>query len=183
MNRQEIVAELNAFPYDRAGYWIVAGGAMALYGVRAETGDIDLGCTRALADRLAADGYPYRLTDDGRRWFRYSERIEIFEKWLYDRTETIDGFRVISLEGLIEMKTTLGREKDLRDIARIRAFQSGKGAAMEEQIITITVKSKGEPCELTDEQIKAWYAERIAALFDPKWGVPEITVEVERNRK
>ena len=55
MNRQEIVAELNAFPYDRAGYWIVAGGAMTLHGVRAETGDIDLGCTRALADRLAAD--------------------------------------------------------------------------------------------------------------------------------
>ncbi|MBQ2201826.1 MAG: hypothetical protein II412_04585 [Clostridia bacterium] len=53
---------------------------------------------------------------------------------------------------------------------------------MEEQRITITVKSKGEPCELTDEQIKVWYAERIAALFDPKWGTPKITVDVKRKQ-
>lgn len=182
MNRQELLTELNAFPYDRADYWVVAGGAMVLYGVRAETGDIDLGCTRTLADRLAAEGYPYRLTDDGRCWFRYSERIEIFEEWLYDRTETVDGFRVISLEGLIEMKTALGREKDLRDVERIRAFQNGKGAAMEEQTITITVKSRGEPCEMTDAEIKAWYEARIAALFAPKWGTPEITVDVKRKQ-
>lgn len=126
MNRQEILTELRAFPYDRSEYWVVTGGAMVLYGIRENTGDIDLGCTGALADRLEADGYPYRLTDDGKRWFRYGEHIEIFEEWLYDRTEPIDGFRVISPEGLIEMKTVLGREKDLRDIARIRAFQSGR---------------------------------------------------------
>ncbi len=54
---------------------------------------------------------------------------------------------------------------------------------MEEQIVTITVKSTGEPCELTDEQIRAWYAERIAALFDPEWGVPEIAVDVRRKKR
>ena len=52
---------------------------------------------------------------------------------------------------------------------------------MEEQIITITVRTKGEPCELTDEQIRAWYADKLAALFDPQWGAPEITVELERS--
>ncbi len=52
---------------------------------------------------------------------------------------------------------------------------------MEEQIIRITVKTKGEPCELSDEEIKEWYEKRIAALFDPKWGTPEITVETERK--
>lgn len=52
---------------------------------------------------------------------------------------------------------------------------------MEEQIITITVKSKGEPCEMTDAEIKAWYEERIAELFDPRWGTPAITVDVERK--
>ncbi len=188
MNRLEIITELCAFPYDRADYWVVAGGAMVLYGVRPEPGDIDLGCTRALADRLAADGYPYRLTDDGRRRFRYGKCIELFEEWLYDRTETVEGFRVISLEGLIEMKTALGREKDLSDIARIRAFlcdadhaERKKGAKMEEQIIKITVKTKGEPCELSDKALKGWYEERIAALFDPKWGRPEITVDLERQ--
>lgn len=60
-------------------------------------------------------------------------------------------------------------------------MQQKKGVHMEEQIITITVRTKGEPCELTDEQIKAWYADKLAALFDPQWGAPEITVELERN--
>ena len=53
---------------------------------------------------------------------------------------------------------------------------------MEEQIITVTVKTKGDACALSDEEIKDWYANRIAALFDPKWGTPEITVELKRNR-
>lgn len=53
---------------------------------------------------------------------------------------------------------------------------------MEEQTVTITIRSKGEPCELTDAEIKAWYAEKLAALFDPEWGVPEIKVELKRRQ-
>ena len=52
---------------------------------------------------------------------------------------------------------------------------------MEEQIITVTVKTQGDPCELSDDEIKAWYKNRIAALFDPQWGTPEITVDVARR--
>ena len=182
MDRQDILAGLRAFPYDRGEYWVVTGAAMALYGIREETGDIDLGCSRALADRLEADGYLCGRRDDGRRRFRYGTDIEIFEEWLYDRTETVEGFRVITPKGLIEMKTALGRDKDLRDIALIRAFQTGKGERMEEQIITVTIRTKGDPCKLSDAEIKDWYENRIAALFDPKWGTPEITVDVKRNQ-
>ena len=52
---------------------------------------------------------------------------------------------------------------------------------MEEQIITVTVKTQGDPCELNDAEIRAWYEKHVAALFDPRWGTPEITVDVERN--
>lgn len=188
MDRKTIIEKLSAFPYDRGEYWVVTGGAMVLYGIRPETGDIDLGCSKALADRLEADGYLCGQRDDGKRRFRYGTDIEIFEEWLYDRTETVESFRVITLTGLLEMKTALGREKDLRDIARIRTFlnnaktaEQKEGKSMEEQIITITVKTKGEPCTLSDDEIRAWYAERVASLFDPQWGAPEITVDVERN--
>ena len=51
---------------------------------------------------------------------------------------------------------------------------------MEEQIITITVKSRGETCEMTDAELRAWYEQKVAEFFDPKLGMPEITVEVER---
>lgn len=184
MDRQEILRELDAFPYGRGEYWVVAGAAMVLYGIRGSTGDIDLGCTKRIADRLEADGRLCGRQKNGKRRFRYGERFEIFEEWLFDRTETVDGFRVISLEGLIEMKTALGREKDLRDLALIEEYtrKQGKGETMEEQIITITVKSRGETCEMTDGQIREWYEQKIAALFDPKWGTPEITVEVKRKQ-
>ena len=122
MNRQEILERLRAFEYDRGEYWVVTGGAMVLYGIREQTGDIDLGCSAAMADALEAAGCPHRRMADGGRWFRYSRDIEIFEGWLRDSVGTVEGFPVISLRGLLEMKRELGREKDLRDIALIEAF-------------------------------------------------------------
>lgn len=57
-----------------------------------------------------------------------------------------------------------------------------KGAAMEEQIIQITIRSKGAVCEMTDEELKAWYEQKLGELFDPKLGMPEIKVKVERKQ-
>ncbi len=52
---------------------------------------------------------------------------------------------------------------------------------MEEQIINIQIKTKGDVCEMSDAQIKAWYETHIAKLFDPAYGTPEITVDVKRT--
>ncbi len=51
---------------------------------------------------------------------------------------------------------------------------------MEEQIITITVKTKGDVCEMSDEAIREWYEKSIAGLFNPAYGTPEIDVKVKR---
>ena len=51
---------------------------------------------------------------------------------------------------------------------------------MEEQIITITVKTNGDVCEMSDAQIREWYEKSIAGLFNPEYGTPEITVDVKR---
>lgn len=53
---------------------------------------------------------------------------------------------------------------------------------MEEQIIKITVKTKGDVCEMSDAEIKAWYEQHLAGLFNPAYGTPEITVEVTRKQ-
>ena len=126
MNKAELIRSLRALPYDPAEYWLVAGGAMVLYGLREETADIDLGCTAALADRLAAEGYPARLTPEGRRVFRPAAQLEIFEGWFEDKTASLEGIPVVTLPGLLEMKLALGREKDLRDAERIRAFLAAR---------------------------------------------------------
>ena len=123
MNRQDIIKRLNSFPYSKDEYWVITGSAMVLYGIREMTHDIDMGCTSRMADQLEKDGYVPTLTESGNRKFLIGDDIEIFENWKYGSVERIDDIPVLSLDGLIEMKKSLGREKDYRDIALIEEFK------------------------------------------------------------
>lgn len=122
MRKSDVLAKLNTLSYNPEEYWVVAGAAMVLYGLREETYDVDLGCTSAMADRLETEGFPCQRTADGNRRFKVDEETEIFENWLYDTVVMPDGIPVISLEGLVTMKRLLGREKDLRDIRLIEEY-------------------------------------------------------------
>ena len=122
MKREDVIKKVNELPWDRRDFWVVTGAAMVLYGIREETRDIDLGCTSALADRLEAEGDPCDRKPDGSRAFRIGGDVEVFENWLNDTVEQIEGIPVVSLPGLVEMKRRLGREKDLRDIRLIREY-------------------------------------------------------------
>lgn len=83
---------------------------------------MDLGCTSRLADELERKGYKAAYFKDGRRSFAYNDEIEVFENFLFDKVEEIDGIPVISLQGLIEMKRFIGREKDIKDIKLIEQY-------------------------------------------------------------
>lgn len=101
---------------------------MVLYGIREETGDLDLGCTGYLADQLEQKGFPTQHLPDGTRKITLNTNVEIFENWLYDTIKYIDDIPVISLPGLLEMKQYLGRDKDLKDIALIHKFIEKAGS-------------------------------------------------------
>lgn len=90
-----------------------------MYGLREQTSDIDLGCTSDLADLLQQEGFPVERMEDATRKIVVAEDVEIFENWLEDKVERFEGVPVISIQGLIEMKRALGREKDFRDIQLI----------------------------------------------------------------
>ena len=122
MKKVEIISELSEFKYDMDGFWLITGAALVLYGIRTETDDIDMGCTSEAADLLEADGYLYKVMEDGNRWFKLNDNIEVFENWLYGSVEMIYGYPVMSIQGIREMKQHLGRDKDLRDIQLIDAF-------------------------------------------------------------
>ena len=122
MNRVELLKVLESLNLDSKEYWLVAGGAMVFYGFRKETGDLDLGCTSKLADELEAKGHPVEIMPDGIRKICPVSDVEIFENWLYDQVEIIDSIPVISVKGLIAMKKSIGREKDLKDIQLIERY-------------------------------------------------------------
>ena len=52
---------------------------------------------------------------------------------------------------------------------------------MEKQTVIITIQTEGETCEMTDDQIKAWYQTNVAKLFDPAYGTPSISVALKRE--
>ena len=122
MTKRDIEQKLLTLKLPESEYWVITGGAMVLYGIREQTHDIDLGCTKQLADRLEAAGFRTERLPDGTRKIQIGGDVELFEDWLYDRVESVDGFPVISLKGLVLMKESLGREKDLRDIALIKEY-------------------------------------------------------------
>ena len=126
MTKEEVLRTLRALPFAPEDYWLITGGAMVLYGFRPETGDVDLGCTAALADRLEAEGCLQGRAPDGMRHFHLGERIELFENWMADAVTEYEGVPVVTVEGLLAMKEKLGREKDRADVERIRARLRGK---------------------------------------------------------
>ena len=124
MKKKDIITKLDEFSYIKDGIWLITGAALVLWGVKDNTADIDMGCTSEVANQLEADGYLYRVMSDGNRWFKLDGDIEVFENWLYDSVEFVEGVPLMSLQGIREMKQHLGREKDKRDIQLIDTFIS-----------------------------------------------------------
>ena len=119
MIKSEIINQLKSLNFLKDEYWVITGTAMVLHGLREHTHDIDLGCSKTLADKLKESGYPCILLDDGTRKITIGDNIEIFENWLYDKVEFVEDIPVISLQGLLQMKKSLGRKKDIKDIKLI----------------------------------------------------------------
>lgn len=120
MNRTDIIQRLKEINFEPGEYWVITGGAMVLYGMKEETSDIDLGCSKKMADELEEKGYSVAFMDDGTRKIEFADDIEIFENWLFDKVQMIEKIPVISIDGLVAMKKALGREKDFEDIRKIK---------------------------------------------------------------
>ncbi len=125
-DKHSLLQRLQKLTFPKKEYWVVAGGAMVLHGFRPQTHDIDLGCSTLLADELEQQGFAISLCEDGTRKILYSENIEIFENWIEDTVVIISGVPVVSVDGLIQMKQKLGREKDLADIALIENVRKSR---------------------------------------------------------
>lgn len=125
-DKPSLIQRVRELAFPDKEYWVVAGGAMVLHGFRPQTHDIDLGCSTLLADQLERQGYAVTRCADGSRKIVYADDVELFENWLEGTVESIGGVPVVSVDGLIEMKRKLGREKDLADIALIEKTSPAK---------------------------------------------------------
>jgi len=126
MNKKDIILKLKELNFDNSDYWVIAGAALVLHGVRNETKDIDLACSKNLFNYLLLQGYSVDRTKLGYRKITLTEDIEIFEEWETTGINIIDGIPTANLENIRKMKMQMGREKDFQDIKLIDEIQKKK---------------------------------------------------------
>lgn len=124
LNKEEILCLLKEAAFDIHEYWVTSGAAMVLHGIKDMTRDIDLGCTSRMADELETEGFHTEVLRDGSRRIVFSKTIEVFENWIEDQVILLEGLPVVSIDGMIQMKEKLGREKDQADILLINEFRN-----------------------------------------------------------
>lgn len=123
LGREDVLSIARRIEFMGPECWLTSGAALVLFGVRESTRDVDLVCTKELADRLEAEGYPFRRDGlDNTRIFSVNEHVEVLEEWETEEVVEIEGLRSASLLSIRKQKEALGREKDLRDIALIDGF-------------------------------------------------------------
>lgn len=129
MKAEDIRQRLAELALDTNEYRINAGGAMVLHGLREETHDLDIWCTKKLGDALAQRCEPQMLPDGARR-FVPAPDVEIYENMLPGETVFLNGIPVAPLEDVLALKQQLNREKDRRDIAVLEAAIAARRAAV-----------------------------------------------------
>lgn len=123
MNKEIIISKIQELDFDVNEYWVIAGAALVLHGLRAETADIDIACTKRLFCELLLQGYNVEKNELGYRKISLKKDIEIFEEWNVDGVIFIDEISTANLKGLKEMKIKMGREKDMQDLRLIEEAQ------------------------------------------------------------
>lgn len=129
MKAEDIRRRLTELALDTNEYRINAGGAMVLYGLREETHDLDIWCTKKLGDTLAQRSEA-QVFPDGTRRFTPAPDVEIYENMLPGETVFLNGIPVAPLEDVLALKRQLNREKDQRDIAVLEAAIAARRAAV-----------------------------------------------------
>lgn len=119
MKKEDIILKLHELNLDNNEYWVIAGAAMVLHGLREETTDIDLGCSKKMFNSLISFGYYLDKNELGYRRISLNEEIEFFEDWNVSNIDYIEGIPTASLQSIREMKIQMGREKDIKDIMLI----------------------------------------------------------------
>lgn len=109
-------------------YFIYMGGSMLVHGLREGTHDLDIGLTKKAFERImkredAEDGGYGKAWKEKRGTIQteYGE-IEFFckEEGFKEPIVVKNGIVCQSLESVLEMKEMLNREKDQKDIAKLR---------------------------------------------------------------
>ena len=115
MNRKEIIKELKKYNLDPKKYIVISGAAMVLYGFKDETPDIDIGVTKEYKKELLKK-FDCVLENPETDSYIIDDTLNFGANYYKRRREYIEGFPVMLVEDIIELKRKLNRTKDKKDL-------------------------------------------------------------------
>jgi hypothetical protein len=133
-NMSDIINVVKNLRLPPGKYSVVGGGSLAARGIR-EYGDVDLIVTEDLYEQLKDNGWEEREKLPG-HFHLYKGNAEVAKSFLHIKgsklnsrdviknSDIIDDVSFMSLDDLVELKRTMGREKDLKDIELIMKYVS-----------------------------------------------------------
>jgi len=133
-----IIEEIRKLDLPVSEYVVIGGAAMSARGLK-NTEDIDIVVSEVLMTqisenkswkshpRMVPNEAPGLINDDGTiQLYPTVGGVEITFEELKQNSESIEGIPFASLENIILIKETYGREKDLVDVQRIKDYLESK---------------------------------------------------------
>ena len=130
MNKEEILRILNQYNLPKDEYIVIFGAALVLYDIKEKTKNIDIVVTPKLEQYLLKKyqtEIKFHNKENGKNIYLIDNIIsfstnlnEILENGQYKNQ---NGYNIQEINSIIKLKEKLGREKDLKDIEKIKTYQ------------------------------------------------------------
>lgn len=125
INKEQIEALLNRYLLNKNEFIVLSGSALVLYGIKDETHDIDVSVSKEYFEFLLktykCEIEKYDVKNNV--YVYYIDNVINFSTNYYDVDyNVINGFKIQTIESILELKESLNREKDKKDIVKIKRY-------------------------------------------------------------
>lgn len=125
INKEQIEALLNKYLLNKNEFIVLSGSALVLYGIKDETHDIDVSVSKEyfefLLETYKCEIEKYDVKNNV--YVYYIDNVINFSTNYYDVDyNVINGFKIQTIESILELKESLNREKDKKDIVKIKRY-------------------------------------------------------------
>lgn len=128
LNKKDILEILNKYKFNSKEYIIISSASLVLQDVKKYTTDIDIACSDDLYKILLKEYNCLLEKIDGQHKVWYIDDLINFSVRYYEEIEYIElfGYKVQTIESVLNLKKNLNRDKDKDDIKLILDFYKNK---------------------------------------------------------
>ncbi len=118
MKKKEIIEKLDSLDLNKNDYIIIGGSALVLHGIKRDANDIDLSCSESFYKTINWDTKMGYFNSE----IKFKDVFEIGPNFYSKDYVEINGYKVMTLDNLLELYTLDKREKNKNNIKKIQLF-------------------------------------------------------------